>query len=54
MESLEKMEIAFRLVSEVLDRGGKNVKLGNLEQVRKVATSQLKLLPAFLKVSSLH
>lgn len=50
VESLEKMEIVFRLVSEVLDRGGKNVKLGNLEQVRKVATNQLKLMPAFLKI----
>ncbi|XP_074573236.1 phosphatidylinositol 4-kinase alpha 1 [Curcuma longa] len=49
LESLEKQEIAFRLFGQVLDRTGA-VKSEQLEQVRKVATQQIKSLPVFLKV----
>ncbi|MQL86751.1 hypothetical protein Taro_019277, partial [Colocasia esculenta] len=49
IEGLEKQEIAFKLFSHVLDRGGV-VKTGHLEQVRKVAAKQLKSLPSFLKI----
>ncbi|XP_042443658.1 phosphatidylinositol 4-kinase alpha 1-like [Zingiber officinale] len=49
LESLEKHEIAFRLFGQVLDRTGA-VKSEQLEQVRKVATQQIKSLPVFLKV----
>ncbi|WOK93151.1 phosphatidylinositol 4-kinase alpha 1 [Canna indica] len=49
IESLEKQEIAFRLFGQVLDRTGA-INTEQLEQVRKVATKQIKSLPAFLKI----
>lgn len=50
VESLEWLEIVFRIVGQVLDRDDGNAKSENLEQVKKLAASQLKSLPAFLKV----
>lgn len=50
VKSLERMEIVFRIVGQLLYRGDGNTKIGNLEQVKKVAAGQLKSLPAFLKV----
>lgn len=52
IEGLEKQEIAFKLFGHILDRGVV-VKVGYLEQVRKVASRQLKFLPIFLKVRRL-
>ncbi|KAJ0974487.1 hypothetical protein J5N97_016452 [Dioscorea zingiberensis] len=49
LETLEKQEIAFRLFCQMLDQPG-SVKPGHLEQVRKVATKQLRSLPGFLKI----
>ncbi|KAH7684907.1 Phosphatidylinositol kinase protein [Dioscorea alata] len=49
VEALEKQEIAFRLFGQMLSQSG-SVKAGHLEQVRKVATKQLKSLPGFLKI----
>ncbi|KAL0912173.1 hypothetical protein M5K25_018130 [Dendrobium thyrsiflorum] len=49
VEGLEKLEIAFRLVRQVLDRAGR-IKAEQLELFQKVAAKQLKSLPAFLKI----
>ncbi|CAA6664833.1 unnamed protein product [Spirodela intermedia] len=49
IEGLEKQEIAFKLFGHILDRGVV-IKTGYLEQVRKVASRQLKFLPVFLKI----
>ncbi|XP_020580537.1 phosphatidylinositol 4-kinase alpha 1 isoform X2 [Phalaenopsis equestris] len=49
LEGLEKLEIAFRLVRQVLDRSGR-IKADQLEHFHKVAAKQLKSLPAFLKI----
>lgn len=48
VEGLEKLEIAFRLVRQVVDRPG--IKIEQLELFLKCAVKQLKSLPAFLKV----
>lgn len=54
VEGLERQDIAFRLVGQLLDRMGTEKAgtgtVGDLEQVREVATKQLKSLPAFLKI----
>lgn len=54
VEGLERQDIAFRLVGQLLDRMGTEKAgtgtVGELEQVREVATKQLKSLPAFLKI----
>ncbi|PKA52366.1 Phosphatidylinositol 4-kinase alpha [Apostasia shenzhenica] len=49
LERLEKLEIAFRLVRQILDRAGR-MKSDQLELFQKIATKQLKSLPAFLKI----
>ncbi|CAL9779627.1 unnamed protein product [Musa acuminata subsp. burmannicoides] len=49
VDRLEKQEIAFRLFGQMMDRNGA-INSEHLEQVRKVATKQIKSLPAFLKV----
>ncbi|KAK8941284.1 Phosphatidylinositol 4-kinase alpha [Platanthera zijinensis] len=49
VEGLEALEIAFRLVRQVLDRTGR-IKAEHLEFFQKVAAKQLKSLPAFLKI----
>ncbi|XP_020248353.1 uncharacterized protein LOC109825859 isoform X1 [Asparagus officinalis] len=50
VEELERMEIVFWLVVDVLDRGGKSLVLRNLEEVQLTATAQIKSLSAFLKL----
>lgn len=55
VEGLEKQEIAFRLFAHVLSNNAGNngaIKGLHLEQIRMVATKQLKSLPAFLKVGT--
>jgi len=48
VESLERQEIAFKLMGQILEKGSIDTKL--LEQVRQVAKRQLQSSSAFLKV----
>lgn len=49
VESLEKQEIAFKLIAHILDKV--HIDSGLLEQVRLIAKKQLQSLSVFLKVS---
>ncbi|XP_019197522.1 PREDICTED: phosphatidylinositol 4-kinase alpha 1-like isoform X1 [Ipomoea nil] len=48
LDSLEKREIAFKLIGHILDKAQVDLKL--LEQVRSIAREQLQSMVAFLKI----